>query len=293
MSTAYEIVTEIIIKQLQSGVAPWRKPWRTEIPANLVSKKEYRGINVFLLASQGYGSRYWLTYRQAQTVGGNVKKGEHGSKVVLWKIDEYQKRNTTSGQLEDHKAILLRYYTVFNAEQCEGIELPDPAPPIHPIERCGSIVRSMPHPPAFVQEGQACYRRSIDTVGMPALSAFHSAEEYYSTLFHELTHSTGHPTRLAREGILKHNPFGSEDYSKEELVAEMGAAMLCGVAGIESQTLGNSASYLQSWISRLKSDSRLVVSAAAQAQKAADYILGKATVEIESDAKGGNESEIL
>jgi antirestriction protein ArdC len=112
-------------------------------------------------------------------------------------------------------------------------------------------------------------------------------------LFHELTHSTGHPTRLAREGILKHNPFGSEDYSKEELVAEMGAAMLCGVAGIESQTLGNSASYLQSWISRLKFDSRLVVSAAAQAQKAADHILGKATVEIESDAKGGNESEIL
>jgi antirestriction protein ArdC len=293
MPTAYEIVTESIIKQLESGVAPWRKPWRTAAPANLVSKKEYRGINVFLLASQGYGSRYWLTYRQAQTVGGNVRKGERGSKVVLWKIDEYQKRNTTSGQLEDRKSILLRYYTVFNVEQCEGIKSPDPAPVICSIEKCDSIVTAMPNPPAFEQDSQACYRPSIDTVGMPVLSAFHSAEEYYSTLFHELTHSTGHPTRLAREGILKHNPFGSEDYSKEELVAEMGAAMLCGVAGIESQTLGNSASYLQSWISRLKSDSRLVVSAAAQAQKAADYILGKATVEIESDAKGGNESEIL
>jgi antirestriction protein ArdC len=151
----------------------------------------------------------------------------------------------------------------------------------------------MPNPSGFEQDSRAFYRPSTDTVGMPARSAFDSIEAYYSTLFHELTHSTGHPSRLAREGILKHNPFGSEDYSKEELVAEMGAAMLCGVAGIESQTLGNSASYLQSWISRLKSDSRLVVSAAVQAQKAADYIRGKTAIEIESDAKGGNEPEIL
>ena len=134
----------------------------------------------------------------------------------------------------------------------------------------------MPNPPGFEQDSRACYRPSIDTVGMPARSAFHSAEEYYSTLFHELTHSTGHPSRVGREGIMNHNPFGSEDYSKEELVAEMGAAMLCGVAGIESQTLDNSAAYLQTWINKLKSDSRLIVSAASQAQKAADYILARA-----------------
>jgi antirestriction protein ArdC len=292
MSTTYEIVTEAIIKQLESGVAPWRKPWRTGMPVNLVSKKEYRGINIFLLAFQGYGSRYWLTYRQAQALSGNIKKGEHGTKVVFWKIGEYQKENAETTEIETHKSILLRYYTVFNLEQCEGIESPEPHPNIHPIEQCESIVRSMPDAPAFEQEAQACYRPSIDTVGMPARSAFHSTEEYYSTLFHELTHSTGHPSRLGREGIMKHNPFGSEDYSKEELVAEMGAAMLCGVAGIESQTLGNSAAYLQSWISRLRSDSRLVISAAAQAQKAADYILGK-TSEIEADMKGGNEAETL
>lgn len=293
MPSTYEIVTESIIKRLESGVAPWRKPWRTEPPANLVSKKEYSGINIFLLASQGYGSRHWITYRQAQTLGGTVKKGEHGSKVVFWKVDEYQKENKGTGETENRKSVLLRYYNVFNLEQCEGIKSLEPVPVIHPSEQCEGIINSMPNPPTLMRDSRAFYRPSNDSVGMPSKWAFDSVEGYYSTLFHELTHSTGHPSRVGREGIMEHNPFGSEDYSKEELVAEMGAAMLCGVAGIESQTLGNSASYLQSWIRRLKSDSRLVVSAAAQAQKAADYILGKATIEIESDAKGGNESEIL
>ena len=292
MPTAYEVVTESIIKQLESGVAPWRKPWRTEPPANLVSKKEYRSINIFLLASLGYGSRYWITYRQAQTLGGSVRKGQHGSKVVFWKIDEYRKENKETGETENRKSILLRYYTVFNLEQCEGIKSPECIQLIHPIEQCEHIVNSMPNRPGFEQDSRAFYRPCTDTVGMPSRSAFESAEKFYSTIFHELSHSTGHPSRVGREGIMEHNPFGSEDYSKEELVAEMGAAMLCGVARIESRTLDNSAAYLQSWISRLKSDSRLVVSAAAQAQKAADFILGKATVEIESDAKGGSESEI-
>ena len=151
----------------------------------------------------------------------------------------------------------------------------------------------MPNPPRFEEDSQACYRPSTDMVGMPARSAFHSAEEFYSTFFHELTHATGHPSRVGREGIMNHNPFGSEDYSKEELIAEMGAAMLCGVAGIEAQTLGNSAAYLQAWISKLRSDSRLIVSAASQAQKAADYILARTAGETESDTKGKNEHETL
>ena len=246
-----------------------------------MSKKEYRGINIFLLACQGYGSRYWLTYRQAQSLGGNVKKGAHGSKVVFWKIDEYRKENAETGETEDRKSILLRYYTVFNLDQCEGIESPELVPGINSIEQCESIVKSMPNPPRFEQDSQASYRPSTDIVSMSARSAFHSDEEFYSTLFHELTHSTGHPSRVGREGIMQHNPFGNEDYSKEELIAEMGAAMLCGVAGIGSQTLGNSAAYLQAWINRLKSDSRLIVSAASQAQKAADYIL----------ARGANDTE--
>ena len=276
MPTAYEVVTESIIKQLESGVAPWRKPWRTEMPANLVSKKEYRGINVFLLASQGYGSRYWLTFRQAQALGGSVSKGEHGSKVVFWKIGEYQKEDKETGETENRKSILLRYFTVFTLEQCEGIKSPEPTRVIAPLEQCETIVHSMPNPPSFEQDSRACYRPFSDTVGMPARSAFDSAEEFYSTFFHELTHSTGHPSRIGREGIERLNTFGSESYSKEELIAEMGAAMLAGVAGIERKTLGNSAAYLKSWIDVLKSDARMVVFAASQAQKAADYIQGGA-----------------
>jgi antirestriction protein ArdC len=287
MPTAYEVVTESIIKQLESGVAPWRKPWRTEVPANLVSKKEYRGINVFLLAVQGYGSRYWLTYRQAQSLGGTISKGQHGSKVVFWKVDEYRKENSETGETESRKSILLRYYTIFSLEQCEGIKSPELLPAIHPIEQCESIVERMPNRPKLEQDSRACYRPTTDTVGMPARSAFHSAEEYYSTFFHaDPFHRASFPRR-------QHNPFGSEDYSKEELVAEMGAAMLCGFAGIASRTLDNSASYLQSWISRLRSDSRLIVSAASQAQKAADYILARTAAETESDTKGENERETL
>jgi antirestriction protein ArdC len=291
MSTAYEIVTESIIKQLESGAAPWRKPWRTEIPANLVSKKQYRGINIFLLAAQGYGSPYWVTHRQAQALGGNVRNREQGTKVVFWKFDEYRKESSETGETKNHKSILLRWYTVFNVEQCEEIKSPEPALLINPLEQCDAIVRSMPNPPAFAQDAQACYRPTTDTVGMPARSAFNSAEAFYSTLFHELTHSTGHPSRVGREGIMNHDPFGGEDYSKEELVAEMGAAMLCGAAGIEAQTLGNSAAYLQAWIDKLRSDCRLIVFAASQAQKAADYVLAKTTSESQADATGGNELE--
>lgn len=144
-----------------------------------------------------------------------------------------------------------------------------------PIESAEEIVKGMPNPPAFEQDARAAYIPSKDTVTMPSRTAFQSQAEYYSTLFHELVHSTGHAKRLGREGLEKLQPFGSEDYSKEELVAEMGSAMLCGVAGIDQSTLANSAAYLKTWIERLKSDSRLVVSAASAAQKAADYIRGE------------------
>ena len=147
-------------------------------------------------------------------------------------------------------------------------------PPASPIESAEAIVKGMPNPPAFEQDSQAAYIPSRDAVTMPSRTAFESQSEYYSTLFHELTHSTGHAKRLAREGF-DPQKFGSESYSREELIAEMGSAMLCGIAGIEQATISNSAAYLQSWIKRLKADSRLVVSAASAAQKAADYIRGE------------------
>ena len=274
-SSVYSIVTEQILKQLESGVAPWHRPWTTQMPKNLVSGRGYRGINVFLLASNGYGSPYWLTYKQATERGGHVRKGEHGARVVFWKIGTRETQEPDGDTIE-RKSILLRYYTVFNVEQCEGITAPDSTRTVNPIEECERIVQAMPNPPAMEQDGRAWYRPSTDTVGMPSRNAFNSSEEYYTTLFHELTHSTGHAKRVGRDGIEKLNTFGSESYSKEELIAEMGAAMLCGVAGIERRTLSNSAAYLKSWIDVLKSDARMVVSAASQAQKAADFIQGGA-----------------
>jgi antirestriction protein ArdC len=273
-ASVYEIVTERILAELEKGQVPWRKPWRTLPPANLISKKPYRGINVFLLALQGYGSQYWLTFNQAKQLGGNVRKGEHGTKIVFWRFDRYE-TETAEGEIEEHKSAFLRYYTVFNLEQTEGLKALLALPPAFPIESAEAMAKGMPNPPAFEQGSQAAYLPSTDTVTMPSRTAFESQAEYYSTLFHELTHSTGHAKRLAREGFDAPQRFGSESYSREELIAEMGSAMLCGVAGIEQATLSNSAAYLNSWIARLKADSRLVVSAASAAQKAADYIRGE------------------
>jgi antirestriction protein ArdC len=274
-ASVYDIVTSRILAELEKGQVPWRKPWRTLPPANLVSKKPYRGINVFLLALAGYGSQYWLTYRQALALGGNVRKGEHGTKIVFWKFDKYESE-TVDGEPEERKSAFLRYYTVFNLEQTEGLKALLALPPARPIESAEAIVSGMPNPPAFEQDFQAAYIPSRDTVTMPSRTAFESQAEYYSTLFHELTHSTGHAKRLAREGFDSPQKFGNESYSREELIAEMGSAMLCGVAGIEQATVANSAAYLKSWIARLKADSKLVVSAASAAQKAADWVLGQA-----------------
>src|SRR5712692_2030221 len=272
-ASVYEIVTSRILAELEKGQVPWRKPWRTLPPANLISKKPYRGINVFLLALAGYGSQYWLTYRQAQALGGKVRRGEHGTKIVFWKFDTYE-TESADGESEERKAAFLRYYTVFNLEQTEGLKALLALPPASPIESAEAIVKGMPNPPAFEQDAQAAYIPSRDVVTMPSRTAFDSQAEYYSTFFHELTHSTGHKKTLAREGFDTPQKFGSDSYSREELIAEMGSAMLCGVAGIEQGTLANSAAYLKTWIERLKSDSRLVVSAASAAQKAADYIRG-------------------
>ena len=275
--SVYEIVTARILEQLERGVVPWKKPWRAEFPCNLISGKPYRGVNVFLLASQGYGSRYWLTYQQTVKLGGHVKRGEHSTLVTFWHIGEERERTAADGTVEKTHPFLLRYYNVFNLEQTEGIDIPRVSSQarINPVEQCEAIAAGMPNSPKREQSDRAWYRPANDTVGMPSRRLFNSAEEYYSTLFHELTHSTGHTSRIGREGIEQLNTFASESYSREELIAEMGAAMLCGISGIETKTLENSASYLQSWINRLRGDSRLLISAASAAQKAADYILGK------------------
>jgi antirestriction protein ArdC len=273
---AYEIITGKIIAQIESGVAPWRKPWRCEPPVNLISGKPYRGVNPFLLAPMGYGSRYWLTFAQANKLGGHIRKGEKSSIVTFWNIGQEKTRTNAEGVSKTSKPILLRYYNVFNLEQTEGIAdklgIGNPAERNADIGQCEAIVTGMKNPPAFAQHAQASYRPATDTVSMPSKTAFASMETYYSTLFHELTHSTGSATRLSRPGILDVAKFGTETYSKEELIAELGAAMLCGITGISPSTLDTSSAYLKSWIDVLKGDSKLIVQAASQAQKAADFI---------------------
>jgi antirestriction protein ArdC len=280
----YEIVTSQIIAQLEQGVVPWRKPWKSEAPINLISGKEYRGINVFLLGMQGYGSRYWLTANQANKLGGHIRKGEKASTVTFWSIGE-EKLNPQTGKVS--KPFLLRYYSVFNIRQTDGIAEKlgltkdsfdgEDGASIADLAQCEALVAAMPNPPKREQSFAAWYRPASDTLGMPAKELFSASEEYYSTLFHELTHATGHASRVGREGIEHIERFGSESYSKEELIAEMGAAMLCATTQIAPATLQNSASYLKCWIDRLKGDSRLLVSAASAAQKACDYIRGTGT----------------
>jgi antirestriction protein ArdC len=273
-ASVYEIITNQVLAELEKGEVPWCKPWHSLPPANLISKKPYRGINVFLLGFAGYGSQFWLTFNQAKQLGGNVRKGQHGSKIIFWKC-KTRETESADGEIEERRSAFLRYYTLFNLEQTEGLKALLTLPPAVPIQSAEEIVKAMPNPPAFEQDFRAAYIPSRDTVTMPSRTAFQSQAEFYSTLFHELVHSTGHGKRLGREGIEKIQPFGSEDYSKEELVAEMGSAMLCGAAGIERATISNSAAYLRGWINRLKADSRLLISSARAAQEAADYILGE------------------
>jgi antirestriction protein ArdC len=198
--------------------------------------------------------------------------------VIYWNIGEEREYTTREDETRVSKPFLLRYSNVFNLSQTEGIDLPESAlqetRTNDPIEECERIVSGMPNMPAVEQSDKAWYAPSRDVVGMPSIGLFRSSEEYYSTFFHELTHSTGHKSRVGREGFESIQSFGSESYSREELVAEVGAAMLCGVTGIENRTIENSAAYLRTWIDRLKSDSRLIVGAASSAQRAADYILG-------------------
>jgi antirestriction protein ArdC len=174
---------------------------------------------------------------------------------------------------------LIRSYRIFNVEQCEGINYPKPKPrtaEFNPIEAAERIIAEMPNPPKITHnELRAYYRRTTDKVNLPRREWFDNEAKYYSTAFHELTHATGHETRLNRLSKNNEDAFGTGSYAKEELVAEMGASFLCGIAGIENQTINNSAAYIAAWLEHLRNDRKLVVQAASAANKAANYILGK------------------
>jgi len=271
MNKAYDVITNKIIEQLENGVIPWHRPWSGgELPKNMVSDKEYRGINVFMLSFSGFSSPYWVTYNQAKAKGGHVKKGEKGFPVIFYSM---KKRENAIGEMESFP--LMRYYTVFNVCQCDGIEVPEiPEKPFNPIKQCERVSSGyIGAPPVKHDEQRAYYNPRLDIVNMPKRETFEKETAYYSVLFHELAHSTGHENRLKRQGIADLSKYGDTVYSKEELIAEMSAAYLCGHCGIDPETIQDSAAYIASWLKRIKDDRKILIQSASSAQKAADYIL--------------------
>lgn len=276
----YENVNESIIKLLEQGTVPWRMPWSSEFPVNLVSKKEYNGYNWWILMLEQmfkhYDSNVWATFKQITDAGGTVKKGEKSTMVVFWKMMKFESKDkVTRGKNKGKKKIetipLLRYYNVFNMDQTEGIELKKVAREESVNNDAETIIKKYKE---FIEinygGSRAYYNPSKDYIQIPDRERFHADEHFYATHFHEMVHSTGHDQRLNRGLSVQ---FASEDYSKEELVAEMGSAYLCAKTGILPKTIENTASYIDGWLKELRNDKTMLVSAGGKAQKAIDFIL--------------------
>lgn len=275
----YEMITKLIIERLETGVIPWQMPWKSGVgtPQNMIYRKAYRGLNFWYLLTvvDQLGSPFFLTFKQVKELGGHVRKGEKGFPVVFWKIHEKEEKDGEIKQIP-----ILRYYKVFNVTQVDGIEessIPSVEAHDHEFDSIDEAERLVKYwgdcPEIKFDQSRAFYNPSLDFVGMPNPRTFFKDEQYYSTLFHELVHSTGHSSRLNRHEKLSDHRFASKDYSKEELVAEMGAAYLCGITGIGNDTIDNSAAYIKSWIRKFQEDKKILIRAASQAQKAVDCMM--------------------
>ena len=283
----YAMVTDKIINLLENGVVPWRRPWTsTGLPRNLVSKKPYRGVNVFLLSASKYISPFWLTMRQANELGGHIRKGEESTAIVFWKIEDTKASpedlDAEETEKKTRRRFLLRFYRVWNLEQCELPQavldkLPKMETHQHdPIEAVEKIIAGMPNPPEIARGGSKAYYSPLtDRITLPPRELFISAEEEACTTLHECSHATVSSKRLNRESIIEAAPFGSPNYSLEELVAELSAAFLCAEAGISNAVIADQAAYLAGWLKALSDNRRLLIHASAQAQKATDYILNR------------------
>lgn len=288
MATPYDHITETIIKALEAGNVVWQKPWKSSRPANAITGKAYRGINPFLLAIAGmkYTDHRWLTFKQALELGGNVKKGEHGTWITF---SSPTVKKDANGDVVG-KYWLMKSYKVFNVEQCENL---DKLPTLESLMNANAdkdanivaeeIWAKYTDAPEILWGSEAFYRPSTDQITMPKRETFSSNAHFYATLFHEGAHSTGHASRLNRPGITEHTGFGSQLYSIEELVAEFSSAFLMSEAGLDAPTRENTVAYLQSWIKALKDDKTMLVKAANQAQKVADYIMGVSFTKDEPD----------
>jgi antirestriction protein ArdC len=260
-----QIVTEKIIEQLKTGVIPWQKPWKVGkdgLPmyaCNAISKRPYTGINSLLLNMNNYTCPYYATYKQIQQLGGNVRRGQKSSLIIFYTLVEKEK----DGKKE--KFPILRYYNVFNLEQCENIEIPE-YETVPPIASTDIIAEYKNGPMIKHGSDKACYVPQFDEIHMPLEKDFISHEAYMQTMFHELAHSTGHEKRLNR-GLSTEK----KSYAYEELIAEITSAMLCQLSGI-TWNVENTASYIDSWLQALANDYKLIISASSKAHKAMNFM---------------------
>ena len=282
MSKAQEKITGFILDALKKGVAPWKKTWNAHSAANqnLFSGHVYSGTNLLMFWAleifepERLKSPFWATFNQAKKAGGNVKKGAKGLPILFFKMQEIRDRET-----DELKSIpFARLSYVFNAAEIEGVEYPKPVQiEFNPVEQCESIISNMPNRPEIVHGGKrAFYRPSAHQIAMPEKTFFNSVEEYYATIFHEMIHSTAKQLERPIDGFGKNE----ENYSFEELIAEIGSAMLCANAGISNENLlSNTAAYCKGWLKYLESNPEMIIKAASKAQQAADFILTNTVTE--------------
>jgi len=286
-TSAYSEITDRLLRILASGKVPWRQPWTSNgPPRNLISKRPYRGINVFLLEMYGHASPYWLTPEQLKKLGGEPKSNEKVAEVFTWtwrKIKENENGPEEESSKKGTWIPLFLIHWLYNTEQCVGIDHKIPKLVWREFtanEERDKIIREMPNLPTIRHgEPSAYYLPPLDLINMPSPNLFETIDGYYAMLFHEIIHSTGHEKRLQRRTICR-SDFRPADhgYCFEELIAEMGSAILCAHAGIVQSTIANSAAYIQAWLEPLQNDKRMLFFAAHHAQKAVDHVLKKTSV---------------
>ena len=293
-NNVYQMVTDRIVEQMNKGIIPWHQPWvcglggSEALAISYTTRRPYSLLNQFLLGKPGE----WLTWKQIQERKGTVKKGSKSRFVVFYQWVVNKVEDPETHEVKDDSYPVLKWYSVFHIDDVEGIESKilsaeptEVEPTISPIEAAEEVINAYVKRESeatgfsFVNDREsasAYYSPAKDEVVVPMLSQYKIPEEYYSTTFHELTHSTMHEKRCNRKAENKTAAFGSENYSREELVAELGSAMLCNRIGIEvEKAFRNSVAYIQSWMGALKNDPKMIVWASSRAEKAARYILGE------------------
>lgn len=289
-NSVYQMVTDRIIEQMEQGIIPWQKTWHgvADGAISYTSRKPYSFLNQMLLGEAGE----YLTFNQIKELGGKIKKGAKSKMVVFYKMLKAERKvikdgsdpNNPEYEKKEFLTPMLRYYNVFHINDTEDIESKlsvETQNDVNPIEKAEDIINSYTGRETLKFEpkisDKAYYSVSLDKVVVPHISQYSKPEQYYDVAFHELVHSTGHPRRCNRDEC-KVVHFGSTDYSKEELCAEIGSAMMLNIVGIDtSKTFKNSIAYLQGWLRALRSDNKFIVSASSKAEKAVKYILGEAT----------------